>query len=618
MQRERLDQQSPGTTESQTKAPRPKSLRRLVAADGTLHPALLPGIAIDDNDKRFRTDWWVFGIALSVIVAMVIYGIFDSEGLGKAAQEGVHWVSLNTGWLFSALTVAVFTFMLVVGYSKKGRIPLGTDDEKPEFSTGSWIAMLFAAGMGIGLLFFGPYEPLYFFLNVPPAFDLEPGTSPAMYAAIAQTFLHWGPMAWSYYALVGGAIAYSAYRRGRSPVISSLFTPIFSDRLQVPLGRVIDIFAILVTLFGTSVSLGLGALQIGQGIEIVAGIGPLGNGVIVGLMVGLTVIFILSAVSGVKRGIRILSNINMMLAAGIGLFVFIAGPTLFILNFIPSALAAFISDIGPMLTVSSSAGPEAAEFMESWTTYYWAWWVSWTPFVGMFIAKISRGRTLREFVTVVIIVPSLVCLIWFSIMGGTAIWMEMNGAAISTAGSPQEHMFKLFENLPFTALVSVVAMFALVIFFVTSADSASLVMATTAQSGKPVPHKRMTVIWGCALSATAITLLIAGGRETVAALQALVTISAVPFALILILLMIAWWKDLSSDPLVLRERYAHAAIEEGVRRGIRQHGDSFAFSSGVTEPQKGAGSWLDRDDPSLTDWYEDAVRNGDDEDRSQA
>ena len=318
-----------------------QSLKDLVGANGALHPALLPGIPVDEDAKKFRVDWWVSGTALVVVIALVLLGVFDAEELGEAAAAGVHWVSLNTGWFFTILTIAVFAFMLIVGYSSKGSIPLGTDDEAPEFSTGSWIAMLFSAGMGIGLLFFGSYEPLHFFLNTPPGFSATPGSPEAMNAAIGQTLLHWGPFAWSFYALVGGAIAYSAYRRGRSPLISAIFTPIFNERLAMPLGRVIDTFAILVTLFGTAVSLGLGALQIGRGVEIVSGIGPLGNGAIIGLIVALTIVFIFSAVSGVKRGIRILSNIDMVVALILALFVFIAGPALFLLDFIPSALVAF-------------------------------------------------------------------------------------------------------------------------------------------------------------------------------------------------------------------------------------------------------------------------------------
>lgn len=598
----------PSNKKKQNQASR--ALRELLGSNGTLHPALLPGISAPESNKRFGIDGWILGIAGAFVVALIVFGIVDAESLGRLSNTAVTWVSRDTGWLFSALTVAVFVYMLVVGYSKKGRIKLGADDDEPEFTTLSWIAMLFSAGMGIGLLFFGPYEPLAFFLNPPPAFSgVEAGTTQAMYGAIAQTVLHWGPFAWSYYALVGGAIAYSTYRRGRLPLISAILEPIFSERLQVPLGRVIDIFAILVTLFGTAVSLGLGALQIGRGIEIVGGIGKLGNAAIVTIMVVLTVAFIFSAVSGVKKGIRILSNVNMFLAISIGIFVFIAGPTLFILNFLPSAVTSFFTDLGPMLTVSSSTSPAAAEFMASWTTYYWAWWVSWTPFVGMFIARISKGRTLREFVTVVIVIPSIVCLLWFSVMGGTSMWMESQGMNISGAEASQDVLFRVFDNLPGTMIVSIVAMISLGVFFVTSADSAALVMATITEKGRAKPSKPITIMWGLALAGTAVTLLIAGGEDTLSALQALVTVSALPFAIILIALMVAWWKDLSTDPLVLRQEYATVAIDQGVRQGIREHGDDFVFSAGAVEPKNGAGAWLDTEDPALTEWYEEALND---------
>lgn len=584
-----------------------RTIWELFGPNASLHPALIPGISIPDTGKRFRLDAWVFGITALFVAVFVTIGLASPDLLGSAAEAAVHWVSTSTGWLFSSLTVVVFIFMLVVGYSQKGHIRLGADDEKPEFSGFSWVAMLFAAGMGIGLLFYGPYEPLFYYLNVPPSFQADPETVDAMYASISQTILHWGPLAWSYYALVGGAIAYSAYRRGRPPVISALFDPIFSEKTKGPLGAVIDISAILVTLFGTAVSLGLGALQIGRGIEIVAGLGPLGNAMIVTIMVVLAIGFIFSAVSGVKRGIRILSNINMVLVGILGLFIFIAGPTIFILNFIPSSAVAFVSNLGTMMNLSGAQGPEAEAFMETWTTYYWAWWVSWTPFVGMFLAKISRGRTLREFVTVVIIVPSTVCIIWFSLMGGTAMWMEYNGYSIASEAGAQDIFFAVISNLPGSGIINVLAIFALGIFFVTSADSASIVMSSISQKGKPNPMRRVTVVWGVALAAIAITLLLAGGADALSALQALVTVSALPFAIVLIFLMVAWWKDLSTDPLVLRNKYAVVAIDQGVRLGIQAHGDNFAFSAAQVSPRMGAGAWLDSTNPALTEWYEDAL-----------
>ncbi|MSS85275.1 BCCT family transporter [Actinomycetaceae bacterium WB03_NA08] len=591
--------------------PKKKGMQRAVQVltkePAPLHPALIPGIGVSEDGPRFSINWPVLIATGVVVISIIVCGLIAPDLLANASNTAVHWVSTNAGWFFSLLTVTVFVFMLIVGYSRKGNIRLGADDEKPEFSTLSWITMLFSAGMGIGLLFFGAYEPLAFFLDTPPGFDFEPQSYDAARAALAQTLLHWGPLAWSYYALVGGAIAYVTYRRGRPGLISAILDPIFSEKTRGLFGPVVDGFAILVTLFGTAVSLGLGALQIARGVEIVSGIGPLGNGVVIGLMVAVTVLFLASAVSGIKRGIRLLSNINMMLVAIFCVFVFIAGPTVFLLNIIPSSALTFFADIGSMLSISGASGPEAADFLEAWTTYYWAWWVSWTPFVGMFIAKISRGRSLREFVTVTILVPSLVCLVWFGTVGGTAIWMEMNGAGISAAPTSQDVLFQVLTNLPWPLVTGVIVIISLVVFFVTSADSASLVMASITERGRPRPTKTLTIGWGVSLSLIAITLLLAGGEDSLSALQALVTVSALPFAVILVLLMVAWWKDLSRDPFILRQQYARIAITEGVRIGIQEHGDDFVFSAAESDPDQGAGAWLDSDDPELTQWYEDAL-----------
>lgn len=572
-----------------------------------VHPALIPGIGVDDTGRKFSTNWWVFVIAAAFTAGFITWGLLDTEGMGEFATSALNAVSTNFGWLFSILTLAVFVFMLVLMFTARGRIPLGADDEKPEFSTVSWIAMLFSAGMGIGLLFYGPYEPLVYFLDVPSGFASEPETRAAMHDAMAQTMFHWGPLAWAYYALVGGAIAYVAYRRGRSPLISSIFDPIFSQKTKGPIGAVIDIFAIIVTLFGTAVSLGIGALQIARGVEIVGNVGHVGNAVIIAIIAVLTCCFIISAVSGVKRGIRVLSNINMLMVTVLAVFVFIVGPTLFLLNFIPSAGVAFVKDLGEMLMRSAAEGPDSAAFMQTWTTYYWAWWVSWTPFVGMFIAKISRGRTIRQFTLVVMVVPSIVCLVWFSIFGGTAMRMQEAGLGVANVEDSQDILFNVLQNLPMPLVTSIVAMIAVVIFFVTSADSASIVMGQMSQRGKPEPAKWVTITWGIALAAIATTLLLAGGRSALTALPALVTVSALPFAIVVIGIMFAWWRDLSTDPLILRRKFAQVAIQEGVRRGIEEHGDDFVFEAHATAPDEGAGAWLDSEDPALTEWYDEAV-----------
>lgn len=558
---------------------------------------------MEQTGKKFPTNRVVFAIAGALIVAVIGWAIVAPDGISVVGSASLAWVTER----FGLLAIAIAAFMLVVGYTRTGGVRLGADDETPEFSTFSWVAMLFSAGMGIGLLFYGPYEPLVYFLDPPHGMDASPETIDAMHSAFAQTMLHWGPIAWAFYALVGGAIAYNAYRRGRSGLISSIFDPIFSERTRGPLGAVIDIFAIVVTLFGTAISLGIGALQIGRGVEVVTGIGPVGNGFLISTMAILTVAFIVSAVSGVKRGIRALSNINMVITGFLAIFVLIAGPTVFLLNFIPAGLIDYVRELGTMLLRNPNQGEDTAEFMAGWTTYYWAWWVSWTPFVGLFIAKISRGRTLREFVTVVVLIPSFVCAIWFGIFGGAAMWFEYNGGGISEAGSPEAMLFDLLGRLPFGSITTVLAMLSIIVFFVTSADSASIVMGSMSQSGKPDPSKWVTILWGILLGLTAASLLLAGGEDALSGLQSIMVVSALPFAFVIMGIMFAWAKDLRTDPFVLRYRYAQAAIAQGIRKGIEDYGDDFVFEASEVESEEGAGAWLDTEDPELTEWFMEAT-----------
>ncbi|MGM1017666.1 MAG: BCCT family transporter [Actinomycetota bacterium] len=596
--RDRPDDQVDSPAEKTT----PKKILREVT-----HPALIPGIGVEDTPRVFATNWVVFGIAGILVLAVVVWGFLAPDSISEVGAASLGWVTTNFGWLFSLLAIVTIIFMFVVGYGRTGGIRLGADDESPEFSTVSWIAMLFSAGMGIGLLFWGPAEPLTYFTDVPYGFTSEPGTPDAMLDALAQSTLHWGPMAWAFYALVGGAIAYAAYRRGRAPLISAIFRPIFGERTEGWIGAVIDVFAIIVTLFGTGVTLGMGALQISSGVEYVAGIGPLGNAGLIVIITVLTAAFVVSAVSGIKRGIRILSNINMVIAGVIGVFIFIAGPTLFLLNIIPSSVSAFFSELWTMLLRNPAQGEDSAAFMASWTNYYWAWWISWTPFVGMFIAKISRGRTLREFVTVVIVVPSAVCVAWFGIMGGTTMFFESEGANISEAGSPEAILFAMFSNLPFGAVLSVLAMISIILFFVTSADSAAIVMGSMSQRGKPEPSTWVTITWGVLLGAAALALLLAGGETALSGLQSIMVVSALPFAIVVIGIMIAWARELGTDPYMLRHRYARAAIAQGVRRGIAEHGDDFVFGATEVDAEEGAGAGIDTDDPALTEWYSTAT-----------
>jgi choline/carnitine/betaine transport len=458
-------------------------------------------------------------------------------------------------------------------------------------------------------VFWGAAEPLTFFESPPPG-TVEASTLEAMHTAQTQVLYHWGPQAWSFYALVGGAIAYGAFRRGRTPLISSIFAPLLGEgRTAGPLGRTIDVFAIIVTLFGTAASLGLGALQIGHGVEIVSGAGPLGNGVLIAVIAVLTACFIASAVSGVSKGIRALSNINAVMALVLAFFVFFVGPTLLILNVIPSIAVQFIGDLPQMIARSASQGDEAQAFLSSWTIFYWAWWISWSPFVGMFIAKISRGRTLRQFVSVVILVPSAISLVWFAIFGSTAIQQQMDGAGL-IVDPPEEVLFGVLENLPFPLVTSVLLILLISIFFITGADSSSLVMGTLSQQGRPEPTRWVTIVWGSLVGVIAAVLLVSGEEGSgLKSLQNVTIIAALPFAIIMAFMMVAFMKDLRRDPMILRDRYARAAVRHSVMSGLEEYGDDFALVPVEYDHSEDDLAWIDEStvDETLAEVYEAAT-----------
>lgn len=575
----------------------------------SVHPALVPGVSVEETGRTYRTDPLVFGVAVTLVVSFIAWGIFAGDNLSGTTSAVLGWVVEYFGFFFTTIATIVLVFMLFVGFSRYGRIPLGRDDEEPEFSMFSWISMLFAAGMGIGLVFWGAAEPLTFFESPPPG-TVEANTLEAMHTAQAQVLYHWGPQAWAFYALVGGAIAYGAFRRGRTPLISSIFAPLLGEgRTAGPLGRTIDVFAIIVTLFGTAASLGLGALQIGHGVELVSGIGELGNGVLIAVIALLTACFIASAVSGVSKGIRALSNINAVMALVLAFFVFFVGPTMLILNIIPSIAVQFVGDLPQMIARSASQGEEAQAFLSSWTIFYWAWWISWSPFVGMFIAKISRGRTLRQFVSVVILVPSAISLVWFAIFGSTAIQQQMDGAGL-TVDPPEQVLFGVLENLPFPLITSVLLILLISIFFITGADSSSLVMGTLSQQGRPEPTRWVTIVWGSLVGVIAAVLLVTGEEGSgLKSLQNVTIIAALPFAIIMAFMMVAFMKDLRRDPLILRERYAKAAVRHSVMAGLEEYGDDFALVAVEYDHSEDDLDWIDEStvDDSLAEVYEAAT-----------
>ena len=551
--------------------------------------------------KREGLDKVVFFAAGILAVAFVVWGFVSPDSLGAVAGTLLTGVMDNFGWLF-VIAATVFTiFVIVVAVSKFGRIPLGKDDEKPEFKTSSWIAM-FATGMGTACLRGG--EPLFFYMSPPPN-TVDGSTPQAMGTSMGTTLFHWTLYPWAMYAIVGLGVAYGSFRLGRSQLFSSMFTPLFGERAVNGFGgKVINILAILATLFGSACSLGLGAIQIGGGIESAGIMSDVSSPVLVIIIAILTAAFVASAVSGVEKGIQWLSNINMVLAVIVALIVFIGGPTLFILNVIPSSVGSFIQDLPQLASRTAADGQGVNEWLSSWTVFYWAWWVSWSPFVGLFIARISRGRTVRQFVTGVLIVPSVVSTIWFAIFGGGAIGIQeraergegtVKALAKVVDGEPDINMdtilFDLLGALPLPNLIAIILMIVTVIliaiFFVTGADSASIVMGTLSANGMQEPGKGLVIFWGTATGAVAAVMLLAGGSDPAEALDGLKNItivSALPFVIVMLLLCVAVWKDLSKDPLIIQEQLAAHVLETSVATAVDEYdGEIFGLETSELE-----------------------------------
>ncbi|WP_291793888.1 BCCT family transporter [Brevibacterium sp.] len=550
--------------------------------------------------RRIGLDKAVFGTAGVLAVAFVVWGFASPSNLGEVAQTLLDGTMNRFGWLFVVASAVFTVFVIVVAMSRFGRIPLGKDDERPQYRTSSWIAMMFATGMGIGLVFYGVGEPLFFYMSPPPS-TVEGSTAEAMGTAMGQTLFHWTLFPWAMYAIVGLGVAYGSFRLGRSQLFSSMFTPIFGERVVNGTGgRVINILAILATLFGSACSLGLGAIQIGGGIQSAGIMSSVSSPVLVIIIAVLTAAFVASAVSGIERGIQWLSNINMVLAVVLALIVFIGGPTLFILNVIPSSVGAFVEALPQMASRTTALGDESvATWLSTWTIFYWAWWVSWSPFVGLFIARISRGRTIRQFVAGVLFVPSAISLLWFAIFGGGAIGIQeraergegnVEALASMVDGAPDINfdliLFELLDALPVPGPVAIVLMVVTVlliaIFFVTGADSASIVMGSLAENGAEEPTRRSVIFWGVATGAVAAVMLLAGGEDPAEALNGLKNItivSALPFVLVMLLLCVALWRDLRTDPLVLQGRLASKLLEDSVMQAVDTHDGPFTLST---------------------------------------
>ncbi|WP_083660884.1 BCCT family transporter [Actinophytocola xanthii] len=531
------------------------------------------------------TDRIVFGVAAALAVVFLAWGVLGTDSMVEVSASILNdGVIPYGGWAFVLVASGFVLFALGLAISRYGRIPLGADRERPEFRTVSWIAMMFSAGMGIGLMFFGVAEPVTHLMSPPPG-TAAPASDEAVHTAMATTLFHWTVHPWAIYAVVGLALAYSTFRRGRRKLFSAVFAPLLGQRRSAgPLGRAIDVMAIFATLFGSAASLGLGALQVGEGMRYVGWVDEPGTLLLVAIIAVLTMAFVASAVSGVARGIQWLSNTNMVLAAVLAFFVLVVGPTVLVLNLVPGAIGDYVREFATMSGRSgTTGGEEMRAWLGGWTIFYWAWWISWTPFVGMFIARISRGRSIRQFVAGVILVPSVVSLFWFAVFGGAAIQEQRDALAaqgLTSAeiaersaagtlsevydagswvynpdGTSQAMTFAFLEQLPLSTVAAVLVVILVSIFFVSGADAASVVMGTLSQGGSVHPTRPVVVFWGVLMGAVAAVMLLAGdgSGNALTGLQNLTIIVAAPFALVMIGLCWSLWRDLRTDPLVLRE-----------------------------------------------------------------
>ncbi|MDQ0588205.1 BCCT family transporter [Variovorax paradoxus] len=509
-----------------------------------------------------RVDRGVFWAAAALSIGFVAWGAIAPKQMAAQSQALLNAIIDGFGWSFVVSTAFFLIFSLFLAFSRFGHIRLGQDDEKPEFKTSSWIAMMFSVGMGIGLMFWGVAEPITHFAT-PPHGLAAPHSRAAAQLAMEYSYFHWAFHPWAIYAVVGLVIGYFTFRKGMPNLISSAFTPLIGEAgVRGPIGKAIDVLAVLATMFGTATSLGLGAQQINSGLNHLWKIGE-SNAIALTIIAVMTVLFILSAVSGVGKGVQFLSNVNMVVAVLLLLFLAAVGPTVFIVNTMVASLGDYLRELIPMSfrTAAFSDG----KWLGSWTIFYWAWWISWAPFVGTFIARISRGRTIREFIIGVLFIPSGVTMVWFSVMGGAALYAELAGAggiaaAVKDQG-PAVALFVLLGQYPAATLTSSVAMFLVGVFFISGADAGAIVMGMLCAKGELTPPRGLVILWGVLAGAAASVLLVMGG---LGGLQTAAVIVAAPFLVVMAGLCIALWvallDDLEGRPLRQRLRGSGVAV----------------------------------------------------------
>ncbi|WP_341504028.1 BCCT family transporter [Gallaecimonas sp. GXIMD4217] len=503
-----------------------------------------------DNVQKWGFDVHnpVFGASAGLILLFLVAVLVTDPATAKASLDGLKWSiikNFDALFMWSGNIFVIFCLGLVI--SPFGRIRLGGANAKPKHSMLSWLAMLFAAGMGIGLMFWGVAEPVAYLTGwYETPLGVAANTEEAARMAMGATMYHWGLHPWAIYGVVALSLAFFSYNKGLPLSIRSIFYPLLGDRAWGWAGHIIDILAVLATLFGLATSLGLGAQQAAAGIDHVFGTES-GLSLQIWVIVGVTALAVISVVRGIEGGVKVLSNVNMVIAFALLAFVALLAFAVSMGN-LPTTLGAYIENIIPL---SNPHGREDEAWYQGWTVFYWAWWISWSPFVGMFIARVSEGRTVREFIVAVLLVPTLVTLVWMSVYGGIAIDQVLNKVgALGQDGltSVPLAMFQMFEQLPMSQLLSVVAIVLVLVFFITSSDSGSLVIDSITAGGKidaPVPQR---IFWATIEGAIAAALLWIGGTEAIEALQAGAISTGLPFTLVLILMCVSLVMGMRTEP----------------------------------------------------------------------
>ncbi|WP_149830811.1 BCCT family transporter [Streptomyces tailanensis] len=514
------------------------------------HTASTPDAPDSERGRLGSVFWTSVGIA----ALFVAWAMLFTDSLTEVTNSSLNWVTKSFGWAYLVLTLALLVFLVFLAFSPYGNTRLGKDHDRPEFSTPTWFAMILSAVMGIGLVSYGVAEPISHFAT-PPHGLAEPGTPEAAIRAMQYSYFDWGLHAWAIFAVFGLGIAYSTFRKGRRALVSQLFHPLLGERVNGPVGKAIDVLAVFATLFGTTTSLGLGALQVNNGLGTLFGM-PVNSVSQVLIIAFVTAVFTLSAVTGVSKGIKLLSQGSTILAIALFVFVLVVGPTVFLANLYIESVGTWASDFFRMSLQGTAFG--GLEWMQWWTYFMMAWWVSWGAFVGVFLARISRGRTIRGFVMGVLVVPTVVFFTWFTVFGGTAIHVDMfekGTIAKQTAADINSAFFATLDHFPLATVTSAIAIVLVVMFFVSGADANTYVLSMMTSDGSLEPRRPVLVLWGVLTGLTAIALLLAGGLN---ALQNTVIVTSAPFLVIIAGLALSFWKELLGD-----RRAAEQALAEG-------------------------------------------------------